>query len=94
LQPSTCRGEQATILGVNVSAINMEDCIATIDGWIRSRNPAYVCVTGVHGVIESQADRELRALHNGAGLVTPDGMPLVWMLRRHKRTSRAMASTS
>jgi N-acetylglucosaminyldiphosphoundecaprenol N-acetyl-beta-D-mannosaminyltransferase len=40
-----------------------------------------VCVTGVHGVMESQRDESLRRIHNAAGLVTPDGMPLVWISR-------------
>jgi N-acetylglucosaminyldiphosphoundecaprenol N-acetyl-beta-D-mannosaminyltransferase len=40
-----------------------------------------VCVTGVHGVMESQRDEELRRIHNRAGMVTPDGMPLVWLSR-------------
>lgn len=88
--PTSPRADRATILGVDVSAIDMEDCIATIDGWIRSRRSNYVCVTGVHGVIESQNDHDLRAIHNAAGLVTPDGMPLVWMARwlGHKGTKR------
>jgi N-acetylglucosaminyldiphosphoundecaprenol N-acetyl-beta-D-mannosaminyltransferase len=42
----------------------------------------YVCVTGVHGVMESQRDPELLAIHNASGLTTPDGMPLVWAGRR------------
>jgi N-acetylglucosaminyldiphosphoundecaprenol N-acetyl-beta-D-mannosaminyltransferase len=67
------------VLGVPVSAIRMADAVATIDGWIRDRAPHYVCVTGVHGVMESQRDAELRAIHERAGLVTPDGMPLVWL---------------
>jgi N-acetylglucosaminyldiphosphoundecaprenol N-acetyl-beta-D-mannosaminyltransferase len=31
--------------------------------------------------MESQWDEELRHIHNAAGLVTPDGMPLVWLSR-------------
>lgn len=87
---SLWRGERATVLGVNVSAIDMDDCVSTIDEWITTRRPHYVCITGVHGVIESQSDEELRRIHNAAGMVTPDGMPLVWMSRwlGHKRTSR------
>ena len=84
------RTERADILGVNVSAIDMQECVDTIDGWIDSRSQHYVCITGVHGVIESQSDASLRAIHNAAGLVTPDGMPLVWMARwlGHPRTRR------
>ena len=90
LPQSPWRGERASVLGVNVSAIDMDDCIATIEGWIRDGRSHYVCISGVHGVIESQSDEELRAIHNAAGLVTPDGMPLVWMARwlGHKRTRR------
>jgi N-acetylglucosaminyldiphosphoundecaprenol N-acetyl-beta-D-mannosaminyltransferase len=52
-----------------------------IEQWIAGRDQHYVCVTGVHGVVESQDDPALREIHNGAGMVTPDGMPLVWISR-------------
>jgi N-acetylglucosaminyldiphosphoundecaprenol N-acetyl-beta-D-mannosaminyltransferase len=73
---------RANILGVGVSAINMEIAVGTIDEWISRQEPHYVCVTGVHGVMESWRDEELRRVHNSAGLVTPDGMPLVWLSRQ------------
>ncbi len=76
------RLERANILGVRVSAITMQDAVAAVEHWIREREHAYICITGVHGVMESQRDPELMAIHNAAGLVTPDGMPLVWMSRR------------
>lgn len=59
----------------------MDLALAAIEGWIESGDHQYVCVTGVHGVMESQSDESLRAIHNQAGLVTPDGMPLVWLSR-------------
>jgi N-acetylglucosaminyldiphosphoundecaprenol N-acetyl-beta-D-mannosaminyltransferase len=70
---------RVNILGVGVSAVTREMVLQTIDGWIDRCDPHYVCVTGVHGVIESRRDEELRRIHNAAGLVTPDGMPLVWL---------------
>ncbi len=72
---------RVNILGVGVSAINMASALDTIDGWIARGDPNYVCVTGVHGLVESHRDEHLRAIHNRAGLVTPDGMPLVWLAR-------------
>jgi N-acetylglucosaminyldiphosphoundecaprenol N-acetyl-beta-D-mannosaminyltransferase len=71
----------ANILGVGVSAINMDTTLHTIDGWISRGESHYVCVTGVHGVMESWRDERLRRIHNAAGLVVPDGMPLVWLSR-------------
>lgn len=72
---------RANILGVGISAINMEMALRTIDAWIARRDPHYICITSVHGVMESQRDLTLRQIHNRAGLVTPDGMPLVWLSR-------------
>ena len=71
--------DRFNVLGVAVSAISMADALAAIERWIAERTPNYVCITGVHGVMESQSDPELKAIHNRAGMVTPDGMPLVWL---------------
>lgn len=70
---------RVNILGVGISAINMEMAVAIFDAWIARRERQYVCVTGVHGVIESQRDPDLRAILCASGLTTPDGMPLVWL---------------
>ncbi len=82
--------QRESVLGVGVSAINMELALSEVGDWIRQGSSRYVCVTGVHGVMESQRSEELRRIHNGAGLVTPDGMPLVWLLRAagHRRADR------
>lgn len=74
-------GDSLNILGVGVSAINIGQALEFVDAVISASARTYVCVTGVHGVMESQRDPELRTIHNRAGLVTPDGMPLVWLGR-------------
>jgi len=80
---------RVNVLGVQVSAIAMPDAIATLARWIATGERKYVCVTGVHGVVESLDDPMLRDIHNRAGLVTPDGMPLVWL--GHRAGHSAMA---
>jgi N-acetylglucosaminyldiphosphoundecaprenol N-acetyl-beta-D-mannosaminyltransferase len=72
---------RSDILGVHVSAIDMGTAIETIASWIAQASKKYVCVTGVHGIMESTRCEELRRIHNAAGMVTPDGMPLVWLLK-------------
>ena len=69
------------MLGVGVSALTMAQTVGIIESWVAGADHHYVCVTGVHGVMESQDHPELRDIHNEAGLVTPDGMPLVWISR-------------
>jgi N-acetylglucosaminyldiphosphoundecaprenol N-acetyl-beta-D-mannosaminyltransferase len=70
------------VLGVHVSAIDIPTATDEIARWIEQREQHYVCVTGVHGVMESQRDADLKAIHNRSGLTTPDGMPLVWAGKR------------
>ena len=72
---------RTNVLGVGVSAVNMQTALSTIFGWIAQRERHYVCVTGVHGVMESLRSQPLRRIHNQAGMVTPDGMPLAWLLK-------------
>jgi N-acetylglucosaminyldiphosphoundecaprenol N-acetyl-beta-D-mannosaminyltransferase len=75
--------QSVDVLGVRVSAVNMSQAITIITSWIVEGARDYVCVTGVHGVMESQRDESIRRIHNAAGLVVPDGMPLVWMAQRN-----------
>ncbi len=72
---------RVNVLGVGVSAINMESALAAIAAAIERREKGYICVTGVHGVSEAQGDEEFRRILNRAFLCTPDGMPLVWVGR-------------
>jgi N-acetylglucosaminyldiphosphoundecaprenol N-acetyl-beta-D-mannosaminyltransferase len=81
LSDAPAADERVDILGVRVSAINLDDAVAAIEVWIGRGDRRYVCVTGAHGLMESRRDERLRRIHNEAGLVTPDGMPLVWLAR-------------
>lgn len=72
---------RVNILGVGISAIHMEQALAIIDDWIARRDPHYVCVSTVHGVMECQRNEAVRRVLNSSGLTTPDGMPLVWISR-------------
>jgi N-acetylglucosaminyldiphosphoundecaprenol N-acetyl-beta-D-mannosaminyltransferase len=64
-----------------VSTVNMPQTIAVILSWIKSGQAHYICVRNVHGIMRAQEESELLEIHNRAGLVTPDGMPLVWLAR-------------
>jgi N-acetylglucosaminyldiphosphoundecaprenol N-acetyl-beta-D-mannosaminyltransferase len=59
----------------------MEDAIRLSDSLIRENGRGYVCVTGVHGVMEAQADQAFRGILNRSFITTPDGMPMVWIGR-------------
>ena len=75
------------LLGVRISAVNLETATHRILTAIASGRKGYICVRDAHGIIRCQQDAELRRIHNEAFMVTPDGMPLVWSLRRAGHTT-------
>ena len=75
------RSERADVLGVRISAVDLESAVRLADEWIAHGLPGYACFTGVHGVMEAQRDPELRRILNGACLNAPDGMPMTWVGR-------------
>jgi N-acetylglucosaminyldiphosphoundecaprenol N-acetyl-beta-D-mannosaminyltransferase len=78
------------ILGVPVSITNLTDAAATVINWAREGQSNLVCVRDVHGLMLSVKDARMMEIQHLAGMVTPDGMPLVWVgrLRGHKAISR------
>jgi N-acetylglucosaminyldiphosphoundecaprenol N-acetyl-beta-D-mannosaminyltransferase len=72
---------RANILGIGVSAIDYDLAATEMERWARQNSPHYVCVATVNALVQGQNDQEFRRIHNAAGLVTPDGMPLVWLSR-------------
>ena len=72
---------RANVLGVGISAIDLEEGVSFLQHALESGKYGYVCVTGVHGVMEAQRDPCLRDILNSSLLNTPDGMPTVWIGR-------------
>jgi N-acetylglucosaminyldiphosphoundecaprenol N-acetyl-beta-D-mannosaminyltransferase len=70
---------RANVLGVGVHTLNMNTAVDAIETALVDNAKGYICVTGVHGVVEAQRDEKFRAILNRAFLVTPDGMPTVWI---------------
>ncbi len=68
------------VLGTQVSVLNLVEAVNLIEFWLQSQRVGrYVCVTGVHGVMEGLRDVGIRMIHNRADAVVPDGMPLTWL---------------
>ncbi len=75
--PANCA--RVNILGVGVSALNMSTAVRESEQLLDSGGKGYICVTGVHGIIEAQTDAQFRNILNHSFLTTPDGMPTVWL---------------
>jgi N-acetylglucosaminyldiphosphoundecaprenol N-acetyl-beta-D-mannosaminyltransferase len=70
-----------SVIGFPVTALPFDQQIAVIMKWARSRLSKVVCVANVHMLTEASWDSALASVLHDADLVTPDGMPLVWMVR-------------
>ncbi|OVE74999.1 hypothetical protein BVX97_05955 [bacterium E08(2017)] len=69
---------RVNILGVGVNTIDLPTASDFLVNTSKDKRSGYVCVTSVHGIIESQKDTELMNIHNRSLLTVPDGMPTVW----------------
>src|SRR5580704_5847238 len=76
--------ERVNVLGVGISVLNLQTALDAIAEAVRARHKGYICVTGVHGVMEAQNDEPFRKILNHAFLCTPDGMPMVWLGKIHR----------
>jgi N-acetylglucosaminyldiphosphoundecaprenol N-acetyl-beta-D-mannosaminyltransferase len=70
------------ILGMRVDGTSYPDAARTILSWAIQGESRYVCVATVNNVMEAHDHPGYLRVMNEADLVTPDGMPLVWGLRR------------
>ena len=75
----TAEQARVNILGVGVTALNMEIALNETESLLQRGDQGYVCVTGVHGIMEAQSDEQFRDILNRSFLTTPDGMPTVWL---------------
>ena len=69
------------ILGTTIHPTTYHDATALILGWAAGAESRTVCLANVHMVMEAYDDPAYQAAVNGADLVAPDGMPLIWILR-------------
>lgn len=90
LRESAISAPTYDLLGVNMSVVDISSTVHRLLEAVSENRCGYVCVTGVHGVIEALDDLRLQSILNNAFLCVPDGMPTVWMghLRGHKTMRR------
>ncbi len=73
------------VLGVPVSLVTLKTAVEKIMLWVADQQSEYVCVRDVHGVKLAVSNSRMLVIHRNAGMVTPDGMPLVWLAKIRAR---------
>ena len=70
------RSERVKIIGVPISAVNMDSCIQEIfSNWDEAKGN-YICVSNVHTTVMAHDDEQYMAVQSGSFLSLPDGKPL------------------
>jgi N-acetylglucosaminyldiphosphoundecaprenol N-acetyl-beta-D-mannosaminyltransferase len=70
------------VIGIPVTAMTFAAQVEQMAAWAEHRESRMVCAANVHMLMEAHARPDFAEILRRADLVTPDGMPLVWMLRK------------
>lgn len=70
-----------SVLGVSIDPLDMDRAVAFIEAEIEARRKGYICLIGVHGIMQAQRDAALAQIYAHATMMVPDGMPTVWVGR-------------
>ena len=71
----------ASILGILVDPLDMESAVARVKEEVQSGRNGYICLIGVHGIMEAHWDPDLAQIYAHATMMVPDGTPTVWVGR-------------
>lgn len=69
------------ILGTPISIVSLDRVLRLFERWVGDGRDHSVVFRDVHGVMRARNETQLRQAHEQADLVSPDGMPLVWVAK-------------
>jgi N-acetylglucosaminyldiphosphoundecaprenol N-acetyl-beta-D-mannosaminyltransferase len=72
---------KSQILRSLIDVTNYHDVTIIASAWSQNAESRYICPANVHMLMEAYDSIEFNKIINNADLVTPDGMPLVWLMR-------------
>ena len=66
------------LLGTDIDSVTMEAALGRMEALVLAKRPSYVVTPNVDVLVQLQKDREFKRIYDGASLILPDGMPLIW----------------
>ncbi|UCV12120.1 WecB/TagA/CpsF family glycosyltransferase [Dechloromonas denitrificans] len=76
------------ILDVPLGLMAWDEVIARLIEWGYQRRSSVVCICNVHMTVTAGQDSDLAGVLEDADIVTPDGAPIAWAIRRAGFTSQ------
>jgi N-acetylglucosaminyldiphosphoundecaprenol N-acetyl-beta-D-mannosaminyltransferase len=71
----------ANVLGIKVEPLDMREALARLQDALASSRKGYICMAGVHGIMEGQRIPAVRRAFADSLMSLPDGAPTVWVGR-------------
>ncbi len=71
--------------GLLVSCLGLNKTAERIIGWAENRDRKNVFCCGLNDVVLSKEKSKIKKILEKADLITPDGMPLVWRIRKYTK---------
>lgn len=68
------------VIGFPVTSLSFNDQMDWMLEWATQRLSKTVCVANVHMLMEATWNKEFGSVLSNSDMVTPDGMPLVWLM--------------
>ncbi len=66
------------ILGLRVDRVSADETLAAIHGFVAAGEPSHIVTADASMAVLARGDADLRAIVDGAALVTPDGAGILW----------------
>ena len=69
------------IINFEISNITINNFLKKVLYWAKKKKSHYICVSNVHGCIESFRSKKFKIAHNSADIAVADGRPIFWALK-------------
>lgn len=80
--PAIDRRTRVNVVGAPIDVLTWDDTCQLLSQWALHQESRYVCICNVHSVMTAYHDADFLRVVQDADLVTPDGTPIAWMMRR------------
>lgn len=82
MKPTYPHRRNGLVVGVPIDVIDWPTAQQVLGNWAATRESRYVCICNVHSVVTAGQYSGYRRIIEEADMVTPDGAPIAWTLRR------------
>ncbi|RTL36469.1 MAG: glycosyltransferase [Burkholderiales bacterium] len=80
--PAVTERRRISVLGQPLDALTWDEALRRISTWAARRESRYVCISNAHSVVTGTQDPAFGRVLREADMVTSDGAPVAWMMRR------------